>query len=112
MDKSNIFVYIELSKLAVKLTADITLSKQQLKSQVGYFKIIPGKYFSDTLLPEWDSIVLDMHQKGPLQNESGGQKTNALVNTVDRMTPEQCVDMSLRVMSLYKKIQEELELPD
>jgi hypothetical protein len=53
-----------------------------------------------------------MHQKGPLQNESGGQKTNALVNTVDRMTPEQCVDMSLRVMSLYKKIQEELELPD
>ena len=111
MDKSNIFVYIELSKLAANLTTDIGISKQRLKSQVGYFKIIPGKYFSDTLRPEWESIVLDMHQKDLLQNESGIGKAHALVNTIDRMTPEQCVDMSIRILSLYKKIQQELEVP-
>ena len=112
MDKSNIFVYIELSKLVANLTADIGLSKQQLKSQAGYFNIIPGKYFSDTLRPEWENIVLELHQNGPAQNKSGRGKTNALVNTIGRMTPEQCVDMSLRILSLYKKIQQELELPD
>lgn len=112
MDKSNIFVYIELSKLAANLTADIELSKQRLKSQVGYFKIIPGKYFSDTLRPEWDSIVSQIHQKDPAQSDSGRGKAHALVNTIDRMTPEQCVDMSLRVLSLYRKIQQELELPN
>jgi len=53
MNQSNIFVYIELSKLAAGLTQPDKEAKRCLKAQAGYFNIIDPKYFSDSLADEW-----------------------------------------------------------
>jgi hypothetical protein len=112
VSKSNIFVYIELSKLVSNLSTNLGHTKKYLKSQAGYFNIITGKYFSDTLCQEWENIALEMKQKGPELDEGGRVKTNAFINTIDGMSPEQCVDIVLRITSLYSKVKLELEFAD
>lgn len=88
VDQSNIFVYIELSKLVSNLTSNVLLSKESLKSQVGYFNVISGKYFSDALCPEWESITSEMKQLGPETDQEGRIKVNAFINTINHMSQQ------------------------
>ncbi|WP_090338463.1 hypothetical protein [Dyadobacter koreensis] len=109
MNKSNIFVHIELSKLVANLTTNILLSKEYLKSQAGYFNIIPPKYFSDALSPEWQSIIEVIKHKGPKLDESGRIVSNAVLNTIEQMSSEECIALAMRIISLRDKVMQEFE---
>jgi hypothetical protein len=112
MNKTNIFVYIELSKLVSNLTINVLLSKEILKQQAGYFNVIAGDYFSSTLNPEWENIVSELKQKGPAFDGEGQIKANAFINTIDQMSQQDCIDMIFRIMSLYEKVKLELAFAD
>lgn len=109
MHKSNIFVYNELSKLVSNLTTNILMSKRYLKSQAGYFNILVPTFFSDTLSPEWESIVADIKKIGPKFDSEGKLVTNAIMNTIDQMSDQECIQIALRIMKVYEKIQLEFE---
>jgi len=109
MKKSNIFVYIELSKLVESLTTNVLLSKQHLKAQAGYFQLIPSRYFSDNLYPEWESICNIVKHKGPKKDESGRIIQNAVANTIDQMSPQECVAVANRILLLFEKVKAEVE---
>lgn len=104
VNKSNIFVSIELSKLVANLTNNVLLSKDLLKSQAGYFNIITGKYFSDSLCPECESIASELRQKGPETDHEGKIKNNAFTNTIDQMSQQDCINMVFRITTLYEKV--------
>ncbi|MDQ6481343.1 hypothetical protein [Dyadobacter sp. LHD-138] len=109
MDKSNIFVHIELSKLAENLTMHYPLSKKHLKSLAGYFNIIPPKYFSDALSPEWQIITEEIKQKGPRIDQDGKVVVSAVINTIDQMSEQECSNLVSRVINLREKVSKELE---
>ena len=104
MKTSNIFVYLELSKLAEGLTTNVTQSKAYLKSQASYFNIIPAKYFSDDLSSEWESIVTLTKKMGPKKDEDGRIVNNAFANTISQMSPQECVSIAARVLQLNEKV--------
>lgn len=58
-NQSNIFVYIESSRLAAGLTQPDKEAKCCLKAQAGYFNIIDPKYVSDSLADEWKNYHAD-----------------------------------------------------
>ena len=109
VNKSNIFVYTELSKLVSSLNSNILLSKQYLRSQAAYFNIIVPKYFSDSLSPEWESITNQIRKMGPKFDKDGKLTANAIINTIDQMTSEECISLAMRVISLYDKVRIEFE---
>ncbi|MBE9464300.1 hypothetical protein ACFP1I_06100 [Dyadobacter subterraneus] len=109
MNKSNIFVHIELSKLVAGLTTNASHLKQSLKSQAGYFNIIPPKYFSDALGPEWENITEQIKEKGPKFDQDGKVVANAVTNTIDQMSPQECVALATRIMKLNEKVKLEFE---
>ena len=109
MNKSNIFVHIELSKFVASLTTNILLSKEYLKAQAGYFNIIPTKYFSDALSPEWQQIIAEIKQKGPKVDPTGRVVANAVINTIEQMSAEECIAIAMRIISLREKVKMEFE---
>jgi hypothetical protein len=112
MNKTNIFVYIELSKLVSNLTINVLLSKELLKQQAACFNIIAGHFFSDDLNPEWENIVSELKQKGPAFDENGNIKANAFANTIDQMSHQNCIDMISRISCLYEMVKLELQFMD
>ncbi len=111
MKKSNIFAYIELSKLAEGLrSSDSTEhAKDQLKSQAAYFNIIEPKYFSDDLMVEWENILGSTKKLGAKVNEEGRVVSNAVTNTIENMTNEECEVLVERVNAIYDKLKKEFE---
>ncbi|MEO6686762.1 MAG: hypothetical protein ABIN24_12395 [Dyadobacter sp.] len=109
MNKSNIFVHIELSKLVAGLTTNASHLKQSLKSQAGYFNIIPQKYFSDALGPEWENITEQIKEKGPKFDQDGKVIVNAVTNTIDQMSPQECAALATRIVKLNEKVKLEFE---
>lgn len=107
VNKSNIFVHIELSKLVANLTTNVLLSKEYLKSQAGYFNIIPPKYFSDALSPEWQNIIDSIKHKGPKLDDDGRVVVNAVLNTIEQMSSEECIAIAMRIISLRDKVKME-----
>lgn len=104
MKKSNIFVYIELSKFAENLTTNMLLCKQHLKAQASYFMLIPSKYFSVDLNSEWESICKVVGIKGPGLNEGGKVTVNAVINTIDQMSSQECLAVANRIFLLFEKV--------
>jgi len=102
-------VHIELSKLVASLTTNILLSKEFLKSQAGYFNIIPPKYFSDALSPEWQNITDAIKQKGPKVDADGRIVVNAVLNTIEQMSSEECIEIAMRIIDLRDKVKLEFE---
>ena len=90
MRKSNIFVHIELSKLAGHLNPNVTFAKENLKAQAGYFNIIPTRYFSDMLSAEWEEILQAVKKKGARTDPKGKILTNAVINTIEQMSAQEC----------------------
>ncbi|MBE9462215.1 hypothetical protein ACFP1I_13330 [Dyadobacter subterraneus] len=109
MSKSNIFVYTELSKLTASLTNLSGGIKQQLKSQAGYFNIITPKYFSENLMGEWENITGKIRKDGPSIGPDGQIRANAIINTIDRMSQQECIALTNQVISLYEKVKQEFE---
>ena len=111
MKKSNIFAYIELSKLAEGLRVSSALEKQkeQLKSQAAYFNIIEPKYFSDDLMIEWENILGSTKKLGAKINEEGRIVSNAVTNTIENMTDAECRVLVDRVNAIYDKLKKEFE---
>lgn len=102
-------MHIELSKLVASLTTNILLSKEFLKSQAGYFNIIPPKYFSDALSPEWQNITDAIKQKGPKVDADGRIVVNAVLNTIEQMSSEECIEIAMRIIDLRDKVKLEFE---
>lgn len=109
MNKSNIFVHIELSKLVAGLHIETFQLKQSLKSQAGYFNIIPPKYFSDALCPEWEKITEQIRHKGPKLGADGKVVVNAVTNTIDQMSHQECAALAAQIMNLNEKVKLEFE---
>ena len=109
MKKSNIFAYIELSKLVGELqTAGTTEKlKEKLKSQSAYFNIIEPKYFSDSLINEWEGILYMIKQRAARVDESAKIGLNAIYSTIDSLTYTECQMLADQVYNLYDKIKKE-----
>ena len=109
MNQSNIFVYIELSKLAAGLTQSGNEAKRCLKAQAGYFNIIDPKYFSDNLADEWKNITMQIRKQGPSLSKDGQVRANALINTIDQMSSQECTALIHRIISLHEKVKLEFK---
>jgi len=111
MKKSNIFAYIELTKLVEELrTSASEKLKQKLKSQSAYFNIIEPRYFSEDLINEWENILSVLKQKGAKVNEDGKVISNAISNTIDNLTDKECQSVVERVYTLYDKVKVEFKM--
>ncbi|MDQ6479647.1 hypothetical protein [Dyadobacter sp. LHD-138] len=111
MKKSNIFAYIELSKLAdgLRVSGSGAKPKEQLKSQAAYFNIIEPKYFSDELIGEWENILGHTKKLGAKLNAEGRVISNAVTHTIENMTESECRVLVDRVNALYDKLKKEFE---
>jgi len=109
MNKSNIFVYIELSKLVSGLTTNVLLAKNSLRIQSSYFSIIPTKYFSDDLSPEWENILRKIKFHGPLKDEDGTILMNDIVHSIDRLSQLDCVALAMSIINLHQKVMMEFD---
>jgi hypothetical protein len=107
MKKSNIFVYIELSKFTQNLTTNLSFCKEHLKAQASYFQVIPSRYFSAQLNSEWESICQSVSRKGPRFDEKGQIVGNAAVNTIDQMSSMECLAVANRIFMLHDKVKKE-----
>ncbi|WP_138483095.1 hypothetical protein [Dyadobacter bucti] len=111
MKKSNIFAYIELTKLVEELkTSASEKLKQKLRSQSAYFNIIEPRYFSEDLINEWENILTILKQKGAKVNEDGKVISNAISNTIDNLTDKECQAVVERVYTLYDKVKVEFKM--
>jgi hypothetical protein len=107
MKKSNIFAYVEVSKLAEMLQSSSASAKEALKSQAAYFNIIDPKYFSDRLADDWLSILTTVKQYGPVLDEEGKVVQNAISNTIEKMSENECERLKSEVFSLHEKLKKE-----
>ncbi|TLU99008.1 hypothetical protein [Dyadobacter luticola] len=111
MKKSNIFAYIELTKLVdeLKTSPESASVKQKLKSQSAYFNIIEPRYFSDGLVGEWENILSVIKQKGAKVNEEGKVISNAVSNTIDQLEEKECQALVDKIKVVYAKVQQEFQ---
>lgn len=109
MKKSNIFAFIELSKLVDELKVDQSRLRQKLKSQSAYFNIIEPRYFSEGLVGEWESILTTIKQKGAKTNEEGRVVSNAVSHTIDHLSDHECQLLVDRVKSIYDSVRKEFQ---
>jgi len=111
MKKSNIFAYIELTKLVDELKASDAAGqlKQKLRSQSAYFNIIEPRYFSEALISDWEGILNVIKQKGAKVNEEGKVVSNAVSNTIDHLSDRECEVLVHQVYSLYDQVKREFQ---
>jgi hypothetical protein len=110
MKTSNIFAYIELSKLVEELKRAGTSEKlkEKLRTQSAYFNILEPRYFSDSLTDEWESILEFTKRKGVRVDEEGRVISNAIPNTIESLTLSECQRLADQVFSVYEKLTREL----
>lgn len=109
MKQSNIFTYVELSKMVESLSLAGTSGKlkERLKAQAAYFNILDPKYFSEQLSAEWEAIVIFIKKGGSRLNEEGRVVANPVTNTIDCLTEDECNDFVGRLYHLYDKLKSE-----
>jgi hypothetical protein len=107
MKKSNIFAYVEVSKLVESLKTSASPIKETLKSQAAYFNIIDPKYFSDKLVADW-TVILDLvKQHGPLLDAEGKVISSAIAHSIENMDEKECEKLKALVLSLHEKLKKE-----
>ncbi|GAB2795842.1 hypothetical protein GCM10027275_46400 [Rhabdobacter roseus] len=126
MKKSNIFAYVELSKLAKRLQEPATTLKEELKAQSAYFNIIPAKYFSETLVGDWEAILQRVHLQ-PEYSTAGREATSAKVPSrpagrptavsrlpmnaaalaIEQMSEAECSKLAKQILALFQKLEKE-----
>ena len=109
MKQSNIFTYIELSKMieSLSLLSNSTKIKERLKAQGAYFNIIDSKYFSEQLSREWEELVSQIKKQGSKINEEGIVVMNAVNNTINYMSEDECDHFISRLYALHNKVKSE-----
>lgn len=109
MKKSNIFAYIELSKLVGELQAAGTSEKlkEKLKSQSAYFNIIQPKYFSESLINEWEGILYGIKQRQIRINKDDKLFSNTLHSTIENLTYTECQILAEQVYTVFEKVKKE-----
>ena len=109
MKQSNIFTYVELSKMIASLThlSNSLKIKEQLKAQGAYFNIIQPKLFSAQLSQEWEEMVGLIKKRGSQINDEGQVVLNAVNNTINNMTEEECTKFVGRLYELHSKVERE-----
>lgn len=109
MKKSNIYAYTELTKLVGELKSSSATGqlKEKLMSQYAYFNIIEPRYFSETLLHEWENILSIIKHKGARLDEEGKVVANAVRNTIDHLTERECQVLVDKVYAIYEKVRGE-----
>lgn len=110
MKTSNIFAYIELSKLVDELSRAGSQDKlkEKLKAQSAYFNILEPRYFSEALVQEWERILDFTRQKGAKVDEEGRVIANAIPNTIESLTIMECQKLADQVYALYEKLKKEM----
>jgi hypothetical protein len=111
MKKSNIFAYIELTKLVeeLKVAGESGRLKQKLKSQSAYFNIIEPRYFSEGLVNEWETVLSVIKQKGAKLSDEGKVVSNAVSNTIDHLSDKECELLVDKVYSIYDQVKKEFQ---
>ncbi|WP_025762427.1 hypothetical protein [Dyadobacter tibetensis] len=111
MKKSNIFAFIELSKLVAEISKaeNPAQLKQKFKSQSAYFNILESRYFSDGLVPEWEAILKLIQKKEALVDESGRVIMNATANSLDHFTDQECKNLANKISALFQKVEKEFK---
>jgi len=111
MKKSNIFAYIELSKMVEELRQSVASDKlkEKLKAQAAYFNILEPRYFSDSLIPEWEEILSVTKQKGAKIDDEGKVISSAVSNTIESLNAKECQKLADRVFNLFEKLKTEFQ---
>lgn len=109
MKKSNIFAYIELSKLVEELRVATNSGKlkERLIAKAAYFNIIEPRYFSDATVDEWEAIQSLIKQKGVKMDEDGRIVLNEVSNTIYHFSENECNSLASKVYFIFEKVKEE-----
>jgi len=109
MVQSNIFAYIELSKMVQELDRAKSPEdlKKKLRSQSAYFKIIEPRYFSESLEKEWILILAFTTYKDVQRDLKGRIICCSIRNSIDSLTVSECKMLTNRIFKVYNKIKEE-----
>lgn len=108
MKKSNIFAYVELSKLVGSLQNQASTLKDQLKSQAAYFNIIEGRFFSEELAKDWEAIVSTVKRAAVPAGEASRLSLGQIAGTIEEMSDKDCQLLAKRLTVLYQKLEAEL----
>lgn len=109
MQRSHLFAYVELAKLASGLTDDIAECRSRLISNQVYFTLITEKMLSKSLVKEWQDICSDVSRSGPLRDSEGRVVVNAVKNTLRHMHVRECVSITKRVLDFQRKLAAEFQ---
>ena len=63
----------------------------------------------DSLADEWKTIVMQIRKQGPSLSNDGQVRANALVNTIDQMSAQECTDLINRIIGLHEKVKLEFK---
>ncbi|WP_247237824.1 hypothetical protein [Telluribacter sp. SYSU D00476] len=109
MKKSNIFAYVELSKLVGNLHDQASPLKEQLRLQAAYFNIIDTKFFSDQLARDWQAILGTVKPTEFILKD-GRKPLNQVSNTISTLTEEECRQIVKCLRDLHQKLEAELKV--
>ena len=110
MKTSNIFAYIELSKLVDQISpcSDGSQLKETLKTQAAYFNIIENRYFSETLEADWESIQTLVGVRKEKVKAQDKVVVKASKSTIDDLSTDQCIYIADRIHSIFNRVSQEL----
>ncbi|WP_207507478.1 hypothetical protein [Telluribacter humicola] len=106
MKKSNIFAYVELSKLVGNLEG--TPLKERLKSQAAYFNIIESRLFSDELAKDWEAIVSSVKPAAVPTVAGDRVSLSQVAGTIEQMNEKDCQLLATRLKALHQKLEAEI----
>jgi hypothetical protein len=109
MKQSNIFAYTELSKMVSELTkvSEPSLLKEKLKVQVSYFNILETRYFSDSIVYQWEEIQNLAGQKKQRSKDKITITSNANRHAIDSLSDAECFSITRKICSVFEHVERE-----
>ncbi|HEV7348460.1 hypothetical protein [Telluribacter sp.] len=109
MEKSNIYVLIELEKFLNGLAAHYSDLQKALLKHVAYFQIIEPDYLSSALKPKWKGILMDASRlKDPYAAKQVVLK-NQIILTISQLSELECYELAMKIANLFFEVSAELE---
>ena len=114
MKQSNIFVYIELSKMIDALCIDDKSENLKIKllQLSAYFNIIEPRFFPESLREVWENIIKLAGSKGTKHDEQGRIISSEFTNTITGWTSAECQRLVDSIAGLYGNLKLEFLSPD
>ena len=109
MEQSNIFAFIELSKMVQELNGAISKEdlKKKLQRQSAYFKIIEPHYFSESLETKWISILALANKEDVKRDQHGRIISCAVRNSINNLTVHECTELTTMISEVYERLKME-----